>query len=379
MDDAKGKILVVDDEELIIASISRKLQDEGHSCVTASDGEQALENALAQDFDVVLLDIRMPAKSGMEVLKRIAADRPDTCVVMLTAVSEVQTVVEAMKLGAYDYVTKPFDLNYVVLTVERALERRKLILENKEYRRLLEETIEQQEGRIRHYCSEAIVALTREEMALERSTSIGEIEEQIDPDEEHLRIARMLVTMAEMREPYARGHSERVSMIASEIAIQLDCPCELVRDIRLAGIVCDIGKVAIPDHVLLKPGHLTPAEYSNVKRHPATAIEILRYEGHFNGALSLIESHHEWYNGKGYPSKLKGKDIPLGARILAVADAYEAMTSPRPHRPNLSNEEAIKVLKKGAGTQWDPHVVDAFLQILKRRKKTSKLAVPATQ
>jgi HD-GYP domain-containing protein (c-di-GMP phosphodiesterase class II) len=184
-----------------------------------------------------------------------------------------------------------------------------------------------------------------------------------------LEMAKMLALMAETREPYARGHSERVNMLVNEIALQLKCPDDLIKDLQLAATVHDIGKIVIPDHILFKPGSLTPAEYTEIKRHPVATVEIIRHVGHFTGILQLVESHHEWYNGKGYPNKLKGESIPLGARILAVADAYDAMTCPRPYRSRLSNEEAVQVLKKGSGKQWDSAVVDAFVCMLERESK----------
>jgi len=138
---------------------------------------------------------------------------------------------------------------------------------------------------------------------------------------------------------------------------------------QLAAMIHDIGKIVIPDHILFKPSHLTSAEYSEIKRHPAATGDIIRSVAYFQGIIPLIESHHEWYNGKGYPRKLTGENIPLGARILAVADAYDAMTCPRPYRPRLSNEDVVQALKKGAGTQWDPAVVDAFIQTIKRESR----------
>jgi len=190
-----------------------------------------------------------------------------------------------------------------------------------------------------------------------------------DLEEVYLKMARTLALAVEAREPYTHGHSERVALLATEIATELGCPGELVREIQIAAMLHDIGKIVIPDHVLLKPGPLTPAEFSEIKRHPAAAVEILRCLDHLQSIKPLIESHHEWYDGMGYPNKLKGEEIPLGARILAVADAFDAMTSPRPYRQRLTDEEAAEILKDGAGTQWDPGVVDAFFRVLERESK----------
>ncbi len=378
MDEVKGMILIVDDEEPIRNAVSRKLQAEGYSCVTAADGEDALWKAFMQDFALVLLDIKMPGMSGMEVLSRVIIDHPDTGVVMITAVGDSQTAVEAMKLGAYDYVTKPFNLDDLVMRVERALERRGLVLENREYQLRLEQKLEQQTGQVQQYYHEAIKALANEEMALKKLSGAPGTEKKADSEDVYLQMARVLAQMVEMREPYARGHSERVALLANDIALQLGCPDELVRDIQLAATVHDVGKIVIPDHILFKPGHLTSAEYSEIKRHPMATVDIIRHVDYFRGIIPLVESHHEWYNGKGYPRKLTGENIPLGARILAIADAYDAMTCPRPYRPRLSNKEVVQALKKGAGTQWDPAVVDAFLRILKRESRMLETALVET-
>ena len=142
-----------------------------------------------------------------------------------------------------------------------------------------------------------------------------------------------------------------------------------VKDLQIAGVLHDIGKVCIRDQILLKPSHLTPAEWTEVKRHPSMAVEIIRYLDCFKGLTSIIEGHHEWYDGTGYPNKLRGEGIPLGARILAVADAYDAMTSPRSYRPPLTHERALQTLKEGAGVQWDPEVVNAFATVLEQEAK----------
>lgn len=378
MDEVKGMILIVDDEEPIRNAVSRKLQAEGYSCVTAADGEDALWKAFMQDFALVLLDIKMPGMSGMEVLSRVIIDHPDTGVVMITAVGDSQTAIEAMKLGAYDYVTKPFNLDDLVMRVERALERRGLVLENREYQLRLEQKLEQQTGQVRQYYCEALKALAHEEMALKKLPGAPGTEKKVDLEDVYLQIARVLAQMVEMHEPYAHGHAERVALLANEIALQLGCPDELIRDIQLAATVHDIGKIVIPDHILFKPGHLTSAEYSEIKRHPMATVDIIRHVDYFRGIIPLVESHHEWYNGKGYPRKLTGENIPLGARILAIADAYDAMTCPRPYRPRLSNEEVVQALKKGAGTQWDPAIVDAFLRILKRESRMLETALVET-
>jgi len=366
MDEKNATILIVDDEEPIRNAVSRKLQAEGYNCVIAVDGKEALWKAFMQDFNLVLLDIKMPGMSGMDLLAQMGVDHPDTGVVMITAIGDSQTAVEAMKLGAYDYVTKPFNLDDLVIRVGRALERRRLVLENREYQARLEQKIERQTGQIDKYFHEAVDALSREEMAV-RVQSGSSVDGDMDAIEEiYLQTARMLAQMNEVHEPYSLGHAERVSVLANQIALKLGCSEELIKDIRLAAVVQDIGKITIPDSILFKPGRLTSAEYGEIKKHPTATVNMVRHMDRFLTILPLIESHHEWFNGKGYPHKLKGERIPLGARILSVADSYIAMTCPRPYRLRLSEEEAVQALKKGTASQWDPAVVDVLLQILEQ-------------
>jgi cyclic di-GMP phosphodiesterase len=366
MEEDQKVILIVDDEEPIRDILSRKLRVEGYECVTAANGTEALKNAFMHDLDIVLLDVKMPGMSGMEVLSKLVIDHPDTSIIMVSAVTDINTAISAMKLGAYDYLTKPFNMDDLLMRLERALERRRLILKNKEYQRRLEQRVEQQEGQIQEYYQEAVEALSREQIALSKLVNaLGPYRS----DQDFLQMIEAMSLMAEMHEPYIRGHSQRVSIMANAIALEFGCSKESVLEIQLAAKVHDIGKVVIPDHILFKPGPLTPSECSEVKRHPVAAVDILRPVSYFKSVLPLIESHHEYYDGKGYPHGLGGDNIPLGARVLAVADAYDAMTCPRPYRPRLSSEEAAETLKKGAAKQWDQEVVRAFLRVLQRESK----------
>ena len=373
MEEAEVAILIVDDEDAIRSMLTRKLELEGYNCEVAVDGKEALWKAFMKDFDLVLMDIKMPGLSGMEALPQMVTDHPDTCVIMITAVADAKTAVEAMKLGAYDYVTKPFDLDDLSMRTRRALERRRLVLENREYQRHLEQKVKEQVEQVEEYYNQAIQAISHEQVVLNK---VGGEAQGDGLEEAYLHMVESLAMMAEAHEPYARGHAERVGLRASEIAVQLRCSDELVKRIKIAAMLHDIGKIAIPDHILFKSGLLTPAEYSEVKRHPTVAVEIINHTGYFKDVVSLIEAHHEWYNGKGYPKNLKAESIPLGARIMAVADAYDAMTCPRPYRPRLSNEEAVQILKKGAGSQWDPMVVDALFKVLEGDVKVLE-AIPS--
>ncbi len=378
MEEPRGTILIVDDEEPSRATLYRKLQADGYTCAVAIDGEGALWKTSEQEFDLVLLDLDMPVLSGMEVLPRIVAGHPDTCVVMMTTIENMPSAVEAMKEGAYDYVFKPLNMDDLGMRIEKALEKRRLSLENREYQVHLEQKVELQVSQIRKYLYEAVEALGLEQMSLDTPDAVRQAQryakrmfqisgtvDEADMRGAYLQMARTLASIAEAREPYASGHADRVGLLANEIAIRLGCSDEMKRQIKFAAILQDIGKIVIPDSILSKQGNLTPADFKEINRHPTASVEIIQHVEYFKDILPLVESHHEWYDGSGgYPKKLKGEQIPLGARILAVADAYDALTCQRPHRPSLTTDQAAQVLKRGAGKQWDPHVVEAFLKKL---------------
>ena len=247
-----------------------------------------------------------------------------------------------------------------------------------EYQIHLEQKVELQVSQIRKYLYEAVEALGLEQMSLDTPDAVRQAQryakrmfqisgtvDEADMRGAYLQMARTLASIAEAREPYASGHADRVGLLANEIAIRLGCSDEMKRQIKFAAILQDIGKIVIPDSILSKQGNLTPADFKEINRHPTASVEIIQHVGYFKDILPLVESHHEWYDGSGgYPKKLKGEQIPLGARILAVADAYDALTCQRPHRPSLTTDQAAQVLKRGAGKQWDPVIVETFLKKL---------------
>jgi len=321
-------ILIVDDEQPIRRLLRGKLTAEGYCCCEAGNAEQALEVLKNEKVSLVLLDIKMPGKSGVDLLPEIRASYPDTAVVMATALGATEVAVHCMKHGAYDFVTKPFDLDDVVLSVSRALERRRLELEVRDYREHLENKVAEQAEKIRASFVRAITSLA---YALEA------------------------------RDTYTSGHSQRVAEIAVAIAAALELPQESVERVRLAGLLHDIGKIGVREAVLNKPGSLTDEERRHMQEHPEIGERVLSPVTDDGEILQLIRSHHERFDGTGYPDGLKGPQIPLGARILAVADAYEAMTSERPYRKAMSRETALAELVRCKGTQFDPRAVDAFV------------------
>ena len=323
-----AQLLVVDDEATIREVLQRTLESEGYKCLTAKDAIEALAEIGRNNIDLVLSDIMMPGMSGVDLLKEIQLRSQDTAVILVTAVSDAQTAIDAMKMGASDYVTKPFNLVEVMMSVDRALEKRALVLSNRDYRERLEQRVEEQTEEI-------------------RVTFLGAV--------------KALAEALEAKDPYTHGHSRRVTEIAVMMARELGLPTEEQDRIRLAGLVHDIGKIGVPEEILHKPGKLTDEEFASIREHPSVGVRILRPIIRDQEVLAIVRHHHERFEGGGYPDGIAGEEIPMGSRLMAVADAFDAMTSIRPYRLPLKSEEARLQLRGNSGTQFDPEVVSLFL------------------
>ena len=352
----KGKILVVDDEMRVREILSRKLTDDGYNCLTAPDGNSALKTLKIDPVELVLLDVMMPGKTGPEVLKEIKSKYQDTAVIMVTAIADVQTAIGLMRLGAYDYIIKPVELNVLSVSLERALEKRKLIIENRDYQLHLEQRVEDQTKKIR-------------QSFLNSTTS--------------------LAYALEAKDKYTHGHSERVTEIAVAVAREMAASKNIAEKIKLAGLLHDVGKIGVSELILNKPGRLTEDEFELVKAHCEVGERILSPIVEDKEILEMVRHHHERYDGKGYPDGLSGQQMTKGANIivdaeaynkilsqgamaLAVADAYDAMTSDRPYRPAMPPEAACSELIKGKGKQFAPVIVDTFISLINNGKKSIK-------
>jgi len=352
----KAKILIVDDEMRVREILSRKLTDDGYSCTTASDGNTALKMLKLDQVELILLDIMMPGKAGPEVLREIKARYPDTAVIMVTAIADVQTAIGLMRMGAYDYIIKPIELNVLTVSLERALEKRKLIIENRDYQQHLEQRVEEQTQKIR-------------QSFLNSTTS--------------------LAYALEAKDKYTHGHSERVTEIAVAVAKEMAAPKYIAEKIKLAGLLHDVGKIGVSELILNKPGRLTDDEFELVKAHCEVGERILSPIIEDREILEMVRHHHERFDGNGYPDGLSGeqmtrgldiivvtdaysKVLSQGAMALAVADAYDAMTSDRPYRPAMPSEEACAELIRGRGKQFAPIIVDTFISLMNKGKKTIK-------
>jgi putative two-component system response regulator len=326
------RILIVDDVASIRVSFSRKLAGDGYDCLLAGDGKEALELLKKHRIALVLLDMTMPGMSGQEVLREIVEHYPDTAVIIITAIDNAETAIEMMKAGAYDYIIKPVYFNELPFRVQRALDRRKLTLENKEYRINLEEKIRQQTDKIRESFRNSLKSLA---LALEA------------------------------KDRYTSGHSQRVADVAVKIARKLNMSPRDIERLSFASMVHDIGKIGINETIMNKKEELTDEEYAYISTHSVIGENILTPVIEDREILKMVRHHHERHDGYGYPDGLSGEQIPLGARILAVADVYDAMTSDRPYRKSVSDEIAINELRRNTATQFDPRVVDAFVEIMK--------------
>jgi len=328
--DSAPYCLIVDDEPRLRQVMVHLMRGDGFQCVEASNGLEALEQLATHSVALVLSDLRMPKMDGLELLRELRSRYPDVAAVMITAVADVEIAVNCLAIGAADYVVKPYQLEDVRARVAQALEKRRLILENRAYRESLEQRVTVQARRL-------------EELFLASVQSLAEA--------------------LELKDPYTRGHSIRVSHYSSVIAQTMGLDGEMLRQIELGGHVHDIGKIGVRESVLNKVGRLTPEEYEHIMTHPVLGWRILApLLGETPHALNIVRWHHERYDGRGVPDGLKGDEIPVEARIVAAADALDAMTSDRPYRPaEMSLEAVIDEIVRNSGTQFDPDVVRAVV------------------
>ncbi len=322
------RCLIVDDEVALRAVLRRLMEAEGFRCEEASSGGEALALLNAETIPLVLADFHMPRMDGGELLQEIHRRWPDTAVVMIIAVSDVDIAVRCLEAGALDYLTKPFSIEEVRARVGQALEKRRLLIENRSYRTQLEERVALQ---------------TRKYEAL------------------FLASLQSLADALEVKDAYTWGHSTRVSRYATLMANELSVDAELCEQLELGSRLHDIGKIGVREAVLNKEGPLTTDEYAHVMEHPVIGWRLMAPLLHeMPHALAVVRSHHERFDGHGMPDALRGHEIPLVARITAVADSFDAMTSGRPYRAGMRVDDAVAELRRCSGSQFDPVCVVAF-------------------
>lgn len=338
------RCLVVDDEPRLRRVLIRLLEGEGFACAEAGSGVEALKELERTPVPLVISDLRMPEMDGVTLLREIITRWPETAVIVVTAVAEVESAVACLQMGALDYVAKPFHLDEVRARVSQALDKRRLLIENRNYQQGLETRVEAQARRIEELFLEGVHAL---------------------------------VYALEAKDAYTRGHSMRVANYSIAIARALELDADTIDTIALGAELHDVGKIGVSESVLHKAGKLTEAEYRHIMEHTVIGARILGpLMRDAPGALSIVRSHHERLDGAGFPDGLKGDVIPLEARLVSVADAFDAMTSVRPYRPSLTVHQAMRELEEGKGVQFDAAIVDAFRRAFKEH---TSLPIPTPQ
>ncbi|MCX8037079.1 MAG: response regulator [Candidatus Sumerlaeia bacterium] len=337
-----NRILVVDDESVVCVMVSGILVNAGFTCDIALSENEALQHLASGCYTCLISDIRMPGIGGVELIKRARAMDRDLEIILMTGLVDAATARAALKTDARDCLVKPFEAEELVHTVVNALEHRRLVLENRYYQQHLEEKVAQQAEMIRSQFLAAIRSLAKAE---------------------------------EARDEYTRGHSDRVSDLALMIARTMGIPYQERSMIQLAGLLHDVGKIGVPDQILLKPGALTAPEWQIMKMHPVIGRDIIAQIDPPPLLIEGILQHHERWDGKGYPEGRSKTGIAQIGRILAVADCFDAMTSARPYRPAFSTEEALDRIRQARETQLDPEATDAFLYAIERRQNQTPLPV----
>src|SRR5213082_2215728 len=332
------RILIVDDEDPIRDFVSAMLSSANFVCSQAASGKEAL--ALldsGEEYELMLSDLMMPVMDGIALLEASKERFPDMPVVMVTAVTDVSIALNAIRNGAYDYLLKPFEREQLLATVRRALENRRLKLENREYLTNMELLVEARTEQLRK--------------------AMGNLERSYDITLEALGDA------LDLKDAETEGHSKRVTAFTIAIARALGLSSDEIRVIARGAFLHDIGKMAIPDNILRKPDKLTPDEVTIMREHCFHGYQILKKIPFLAEAAEIVYSHQERFDGTGYPRGLKGEQIPLGARMFSLADTLDAITSNRPYRAAQTVEAAREEIERWAGRQFDPEIVRTFMSM----------------
>jgi putative two-component system response regulator len=333
---AKPRLLIVDDEPEVRGVLHDLLRG-AYQCVEAPSAEEALAQLRDHDFELVISDITMSGMSGLEMIPHVKTVSPDTVIVMISGMQTIESAINALRLGAFDYLMKPFDLRQAEAAVARALEYHELVVAKKRYETRLEELVEQR---------------------------TAELDQALDSLEQAYRTTLQALTAAlETRDAETHGHSERVVTFSLRLGREYGLSASNMKALEFGSLLHDIGKIGVPDAILRKPAKLTDEEWERMREHPVHGQQILRGIKFLEGAAKVVGQHHEKWDGSGYPLGLKAEDIDICARIFSVADAFDAITSNRVYRQGRPYEAAAQELDKWAGRQFDPKVVEAFHRV----------------
>jgi len=332
-----ARILVVDDEAHVRSMIAATLDRQGYDVILASGGREAIEFLDNGSFELILTDIVMQEGNGLVLLERIHEKNPNLPVIMVTAIHDISVAIDSMRRGAYDYLLKPFEREHLVATVQRALDHRQALQESHTYQQNLEQVVR------------ARTELLRQAME--------DLEHSYDVTLEALGDA------LDLKDSETEGHSKRVTAFTILLARNMGIAPGEIKVIGRGAFLHDIGKMAIPDEILRKPGKLTPQEQEIMREHCSRGYQMLRKIPFLSEAAEIVFTHQEHYDGSGYPRNLRGNEIPVGARIFAVADTLDAITSDRPYRVARTFDAAREEILRCSGTQFDPDVVEVYLRI----------------
>lgn len=337
-----GKLLVIDDEEKIRKVLRKQLSRVGYNVEEAKNGKETFSILKKQTFETIICDIKMPGFSGVEILEHVKKNYNTIPVIILTGFVETETAVEVMRKGAFDYLVKPVRKDEMIVTVEKAVRYKRMIEENirlKEENRNYKEIFEKQ-------ISETAVVLDHG---------------YNQPNDTIIEVVRVLSEALENKDPYKRGHVKQVCYYAKNIAGAFNFSRDDLKAIQYSALLHDCGKIRMRGAILDKKGELSEEEYSHIKKHPLIGEDIINKADFLKHISKPVRNHHERYDGQGYPDGLKEDCIPLFARIIAVADSFDALTNARPYRGALTTDQALSILEENRGSQFDPEVVDVFI------------------
>src|SRR5580700_6707325 len=332
-----ARVLVVDDEAPVRSMIGATLQRQGYDVQLAISGSQAVEMLGQGPYDLVLTDIVMQDGNGIALLERIHADQPHLPVVMVSAIHDISVAIDSMRRGAYDYLLKPFEREHLLNTVRRAMDHRHALEENQNYQQSLEQMVRARTEMLRH--------------------AMEDLEHSYDVTLEALGDA------LDLKDSETEGHSKRVTAYTIALARAMGIAPADIKVIARGAFLHDVGKMAIPDNILRKAGRLTIEEQGVMREHCVRGYQMLRKIPFLAGAAEIVYCHQEHFDGNGYPRGIRGREIPIGARIFAVGDTLDAITSDRPYRQARTFDAAREEILRCSGTQFDPAVVEVFLKI----------------
>ena len=364
------KVLTIDDETVFRENITAFLEDNDFQVLESADGKSGLTRFRQEKPDVVLCDLKMPIMNGFEVLATLTRESPETPIIMISGTGDIHDVIESLRLGAWDYILKPIqDMGALEHALNKALERARLIRENRRYRVHLEEEVEKRTREIMERTRELQAAnLQLNSEIMERRVVESQLKNSLYSLEKTIEGTISTISrIVQKRDPYTGGHQRHVARLSQAIAAEMGFSEEQVKGIYFAGLIHDIGKLAVPLEILVKPGAINHLENLMIQVHPEAGWEFLK-EIEFPWPIAKIAlQHHERLDGSGYPGGLRGKDILMESRIVAVSDVIESMMFHRPYRESLGLESALKEIADNKGSLYDAEAVDTCIMLFREK------------